>query len=42
MRYYRSHQRTVLRTDEDGTVIVTVDWEGDYTLETTGPVDRGP
>ncbi|MDZ4865483.1 MAG: MBL fold metallo-hydrolase [Gemmatimonadota bacterium] len=42
MRYYRSHQRTVLRTDQDGTVIVTVDREGGYTLETTGPVDRSP
>ena len=42
MRYYRSHQRTVMRTDEDGTVIVTVDRDGHYTLVTTGPVDRSP
>ncbi len=42
MRYYRSRRRTVLRTDQDGTVIVTVNREGDYTLETTGPVDRSP
>ena len=30
MRYYQSHRRMVLRTDLDGTVIVTVDREGRY------------
>ena len=40
MRYYRSHEREVYRTDEDGTVVVTVDREGRYKVATLGPVER--
>ena len=40
MRYYQSHDRKVYRTDQDGTVIVTVDPAGRYQVETTGPVPR--
>ena len=40
MRYYQLHDRKVYRTDQDGTVIVTVDPAGRYRVETTGPVPR--
>ena len=40
MRYYQLHDRKVYRTDQVGTVIVTVDPEGRYQVGTTGPVPR--
>lgn len=40
LRYYRTHQRRVLRTDVDGTVVIAVDSAGNYSLETRGPLPR--
>lgn len=40
LRYYASHRRAVYRTDRDGTVVVSVDRRGGYTVQTTGPLDR--
>lgn len=40
LRYYQLHDRKVYRTDQDGTVIVTVDRDGRYQVRTTGPVAR--
>ncbi len=42
MRYYQLHDRRIFRTDEDGTVVVTVDQAGRYQVTTTGPVAREP
>lgn len=40
LRYYQLKGRRVYRTDLDGTVIVRVDRDGRYQVETTGPVAR--
>ena len=40
MRYYELHHRKVYRTDLDGTVVVTVDADGRYGVETLGPIER--
>ena len=40
LRYYRSNGRKVYRTDQDGTVIVSVDREGQYRVRTLGPLSR--
>jgi beta-lactamase superfamily II metal-dependent hydrolase len=40
LRYYGVHNRRVLRTDRDGTVVVSVDGEGKYSVTTRGPLPR--
>lgn len=40
MRYYQAGNRSVYRTDRDGTVVVAVDRRGRYAIRTSGP--RGP
>jgi beta-lactamase superfamily II metal-dependent hydrolase len=40
LRYYSLHHRRVLRTDRDGTVVVSVDGEGNYVVTTRGPLVR--
>lgn len=40
LRYYALHHRPVWRTDRDGTVVVSVDGEGKYTVTARGPVPR--
>lgn len=40
LRYYSLHHRQVLRTDRDGTVVVSVDGGGKYTVSTRGPIVR--
>lgn len=42
MRYYQLHDRRIFRTDEDGTIVVSVDRDGRYQVTTTGPVAREP
>jgi competence protein ComEC len=40
LRYYGLGKRRVLRTDRDGTVVVSVDPEGRYQVHTRGPLPR--
>lgn len=40
LRYYAAGGRTVYRTDRDGTVIVSVDASGQYSVSTMGPLER--
>jgi len=40
LRYYATHNRAVYRTDLDGTVIVSVDSTGCYSVRTMGPIQR--
>lgn len=40
MRYYAAGNRTVYRTDQDGTVVVAVDRRGGYAIRTSGPRER--
>lgn len=40
LRYYRTGQRTVLRTDRDGTVVIAVDSSGHYRVSTRTPIPR--
>jgi beta-lactamase superfamily II metal-dependent hydrolase len=40
LRYYAAGGRAVYRTDRDGTVVVSVDSTGHYTVGTTGPIER--
>ena len=40
VRYYRTGRRQVLRTDLDGTVVVTVDGGGGYEITTSGARER--
>ena len=40
LRYYRTHGRRVLRTDLDGTVVVSVDRTGGYQVMSSGPTPR--
>jgi competence protein ComEC len=40
LRYYGANKRTVYRTDQDGTVIVSVDSMGRYGARKVGPVQR--
>jgi beta-lactamase superfamily II metal-dependent hydrolase len=40
LRYYQLHGRRVYRTDQDGTVTVTVDQAGRYEVTSPGPIRR--
>lgn len=40
LRFYATHNRRILRTDQDGTVVVTVDPSGAYRIATRGPIPR--
>ena len=40
LRYYATRNRSVYRTDQDGTVIVSVDSAGLYAVETLGAISR--
>lgn len=40
LRYYRTGRRQVLRTDLDGTVVVSVDLAGGYEITSSGPTPR--
>lgn len=40
MKYYEAGGRRVYRTDRDGTVVISVDREGTYGVETLGPIKR--
>lgn len=40
LRYYGLHQRQIYRTDQDGTVVITVDENGAYTVRALGPIER--
>ena len=40
LRYYQAGNRTVYRTDMDGTVVVAVDRRGRYAIRTSGPRER--
>lgn len=40
LRYYGTHNRKIYRTDRDGTVVVTVDEKGGYSIQTLGPIER--
>lgn len=40
LRYYGTQRRQVLRTDLDGTVVISVDQTGKYQVETRGPLSR--
>ena len=40
LRYYSTRKRRVLRTDRDGTVVVSVDAEGRYEVRTLGAIPR--
>jgi competence protein ComEC len=40
LRYYQAHGRRVYRTDQDGTVVVSVAGDGTYEVRTLGPIPR--